>query len=349
MEQVEFERWAVVAHKDFTGFGRQADMLKRALGIRRHIVIPSLRLVDRPLEGQWETLLRPDDGVTMVEEALSGCQGIIFFERCEWHPELMATAKRLGVKAVCVINWEWFKADPVWNEVDLLACPSEWTLNVVRSFGYRNACQLVWPVDLDHLPARTISGPGRAFFHNAGLVDPQDRKGTRDTIRAFRRSRRADITLVVRLQEDAPLPALDERIELRVGNVADPAELYRDGDVAIQPSKMEGIGFMVLEPWCCGIPVITTDYPPMSEYVGEPRLRVKPRWGKRRAFPTVWIPNAHLRLPQTGDLTRRIEWCADNDLGDISRAARAWAERTFGRETVRSAWESALQAVLTGR
>ena len=46
---------------------------------------------------------------------------------------------------------------------------------------------------------------------------------------------------------------------MRTGNLKDPADLYKEGDAAIQPSRMEGLGFMVLEPVCCGMPVITTD------------------------------------------------------------------------------------------
>jgi glycosyltransferase involved in cell wall biosynthesis len=105
---------------------------------------------------------------------------------------------------------------------------------------------------------------------------------------------------------------------------------------------MEGICFMVLEPACAGIPVITTDYPPMSEYILQPELRCRPRWRKRKAFASQWIRHAHLKLPSIRDLSRRMDWAASSDLSAISAANRQWAEATFNPAALRAAWAEAL-------
>ena len=322
-------------------------MLKRALGIERHICIPSDRLEDHALDGPLESWLAPNEPVSRVVEELDGLQGIFFFERCEWHPQLVSTARSLGVKNVCIPNWEWFGGnDPVWRSVDLLACPSMWTLSVVQSYGFENSAYLTWPLDPAHLPERHITGPAKDFFHNAGLVDSQDRKGTADAILAFRKVKNPDLRLIVRMQKEAKLPRADNRIDIQIGNIPDYAELYRQGDVAIQPSKMEGIGFMVLEPFCCGIPTITTDYPPMNEYITNPCMLSKPRWGKRKAFSTAWIPHAHLRIPQTGDLAQKIQWCSENDLSEISRANRQTALEKYDRLRIQKEWFEALDKLV---
>jgi hypothetical protein len=39
-----------------------------------------------------------------------------------------------------------------------------------------------------------------------------------------------------------------------------------------------------------------------------------------------------------GDLAKKIEWCARNDLAGISRANREWAKETFDPARVRAAW-----------
>ena len=322
-------------------------MLKRALNLKRHIAIPSDRLDDRQLTGPHETWLRPDEPVERVEEELDGLQGVVFFERPEWHPELVPTAKRMAVKTVSVPNWEWFCGhDPKFRQTDFYACPSRWTVQVVRQYGYTNASHVTWPMDVNDLPERNVSGPARLFLHNAGLVDVQDRKGTADTIRAFCKVRRPDIRLLVRLQKKADLPGGDDRVEIRVGNLDDHADLYREGDCAIQPSKMEGVGFMVLEPFCCGLPTITLDYPPMNEYVEDRRMLARPQWFRRRAFSTAWVPHAHLRIPRRGDLADRIAWCADHDLGEISKANRAAALERFDRKRMQIEWATVLQGVL---
>ena len=347
MKTLDFNQWAVVAHKDDTGFGRQAGDIRKVLSVGRHIVIPSERLTDHPLDPLHEFPLSPKAPESRVKEVLHGLQGIIFFERPAWHPDLLRCARELGVATVCVPNWEWFRGgDKAWDNCDLFACPNQMALRTVRGFGRANSTYLPWCLDLDSLPVQLIQGHARTFVHNAGLVDPDDRKGTRDTIEAFHRTRRKDIRLIVRLQKEVPLPKLDDRIDVQIGNVKSHAELYRNVDAAIQPSKMEGIGFMILEAVCAGLPVITTDYPPMNEYVLQPELRAQTQWWKRKAFPTPWVPHAHLRLPRKGDLVHRIEWCADRDMEAISKQNRAWAEETFSADHLRRQWSEAFDARL---
>jgi len=347
MKTLDFNQWAVVAHNDDTGFGRQARDIRKVLSLGRHIVIPSERLTDRPLNPPDEVLLWGHDPEARVKEVLQGLQGIVFFERSGWNPDLIRCARELGVATVCVPNWEWFRGDDKnWDYCDLFACPNEMALKTVRSYGRTNSVLLPWCLDLDSLPALSIAGPARTFVHNAGLVDPDDRKATRDTIESFLRTRRKDIRLIVRLQKEAPLPEMDERIDVQVGNVELHADLYRNVDVAIQPSKMEGIGFMILEAVCAGLPVITTDYPPMNEYVLQPELRVRMHWWKRRAFPTAWVKHAHLRLPRKDDLVRCIEWCADHDMEHFSKQNRAWAKKIFSADHLRRQWSEAFGAHL---
>ena len=43
---LDFKQWAVVAHKDDTGLGRQARDIRKVLSLGRHIVIPTERLTD---------------------------------------------------------------------------------------------------------------------------------------------------------------------------------------------------------------------------------------------------------------------------------------------------------------
>lgn len=340
----DFSRWAIVAYNDDTGLGRMAQDAKAVLGVRQ-LVVPSARLATKPLDPARDQWLRADASAEEIETLLADLDGLILLEKPDWHPLLVPTARRLGRTVVAVPMWEWFRGtDHVWSLVDRILCPSEFSARIVRSYGFANVDALTWTLDLARFPARQISGAARIFFHNAGLIDHDDRKGTRDAIEAFLRVRRTDLRLVVRLQQEAPLPRLDGRIDVHIGNLAAPEALYAEGDVAIQPSKMEGVGFMVLEPVCCGIPTITTDYSPMSDYVLQPELRAAKRWFRRSSFPrrAAAIKHAHLRLPRLGDLARRIEWCAEHDLGAISCANRQLAEQRFNPARLRAEWAAAL-------
>ena len=338
-----FADWAVVAHKDDTGFGRMAADARKVLGFGHYFVIPSERLKDHPVDGVSEKWLAKDAPEELVRALLSEVRGLVFFERHSWHPALLRIAREMGVATVCVPMWEWFNGDaPEWRDCDLFVCPTRFTESVVRSYGFKNTAVLPWAVDLEKFAPRRIGGPARQFVHNAGLVDHDDRKGTRDTIRAFRKVDRKDVRLLVRMQKATELPDLDDRIEVRVGNLGSASELYAAGDVCIQPSKMEGLGFMVLEPACCGIPVITTDYPPMNEFILQPEMRCATRWFKRKAYARQWIRHAHLKLPSIPDLARRIEWAAANDMAAISQGNRSWAETVFEPGSLVRTWSDTL-------
>jgi glycosyltransferase involved in cell wall biosynthesis len=344
---LDLDRWAVVAHKDDTGFGRMAMDMRSVLGIGCHLVIPSERLSDHPLQAENEVVLDPRASVERVAELLVGLQGIVFFERHNWHPELLATARRLGVRSVCIPMWEWFAGNaPQWQLCDFFICPNKFALDIVRSYGWKNSRYLPWLLDLKRFPTRSITGSARLFVHNAGLVDLDDRKGTRDTIKAFMKVKRKDIKLLVRIQKETELPPFDSRVEVHFGNLGDPADLYRYGDVAIQPSKMEGIGFMVLEAVASGLPVLTLNYPPMNEFVAQPQMQANLRWFRRKANATNWIKHAHMRLPNIADLAQRIAWCAERDMAPIAMANRQWAEKQFAVTHLRSVWIAALAALL---
>lgn len=343
LTDLDFSRWAVHAHKDDTGFGRQASDVRAVLGFGHHLVIPTERLIDHPIDGFSERWMPQDASYEYVRSMLVGLEGILFFERPVWHPHILQIAREMGVLTVCVPNWEWFNGHaPEWKFCDLFVCPSQFTRRVVNSYGFTNNCVLPWPIDLSKLPHRQVRGPALHFIHNAGLVDPDDRKGTRDTILAFSLLTRKDIRLTVRMQKLVPLPPLDNRVEIVVGNLSTVADLYSTGDICVQPSKMEGIGFMVLEPVCAGIPVITTDYPPMCEYIQQADLRCRPHWRKRKAFSSRWIRQAHLKLPNLRDLSRRMDWASCTDLSAISAHNRQWAEATFNPVALRAAWSEAL-------
>jgi glycosyltransferase involved in cell wall biosynthesis len=347
LRTLDLSRWAVVGYNDDTGIGRMAQDITALLGVRQ-LVVPSDRLQTKPLRPGLDTLLPLDADEQAVAGLLTGLQGIIILEAW-WNPALALVARRLEVRVACVPMWEWFRGtDAHWAMVDLFLCPSHLALTVVRRYGWTNAIHLPWALDLSRLPPREVTGPGRVFFHNAGLVDHDDRKGTRETVRAFSMVRSRDVRLIVRLQKPADMGPLDDRIEVRVENLDRVGALYADGDVAVQPSSMEGVGFMVLEPVCCGIPTITLDYPPMSDHVRQGEMLVRKRWFKRAAFPAraAHIRHAHRRVPSVRDLTRKIEWCAAADLRPISQANRAFAEATFEPTRLRAAWAQALEALL---
>ena len=106
-----FDRWAVYAHKDDTGFGRMANDVRGVLGFGHHLVIPSERLTDHPVDGITEQWLPRDAPTDKVRSLLSGLAGILFFERHTWHPEILRIAREMGIATICIPMWEWFQGN----------------------------------------------------------------------------------------------------------------------------------------------------------------------------------------------------------------------------------------------
>lgn len=339
----DLSRWAVVAYNDASGLGRMAEDMKALLGMR-HLVIPSEQFETRTLDPASDTLLQRDAGEGEIASALETLHGIVLLG-AKWSKLLLPIARRLGLHVACVPMWQSFQgSDPDWAFVDRFLCPSDFCLKVVRSQGWTNAIYIPWTLDLSRLPSRMVRGEARVFFHNGGVMDDDDRKSTRRTIKAFRKVRRHDIRLIVRLQKPAELGQLDDRVEVRIGNLDDVCGLYEEGDVAVQPSSLAGIGSMVLEPVCCGLPTITTDAPPVSDYVMQPELRTKTRWFCRPAWPRRLsrIRRPHRHVPSIADVTRRIEWCTEHDLSAASKENRMMAQRMFNPDRLRARWSHAL-------
>ena len=112
------------------------------------------------------------------------------------------------------------------------------------------------------------------FFHSAGM-NPI-RKGTDSVIRAFQRlngNSKLIIHSQVNLKEWLPdlsndITSLEQsgKLECIRKTITAPG-LYHLGDVYVYPSKLDGIGLTIIEALACGLPVITSNYAPMNEFV----------------------------------------------------------------------------------
>jgi glycosyltransferase involved in cell wall biosynthesis len=108
---------------------------------------------------------------------------------------------------------------------------------------------------------------------------------------------------------------------------------------------MEGLGFMVLEPICCGLPVITTDAKPMREYVTQPQMLVRKRLFKRKSFAcnAGSIKHAYLTSPSISSLAKAIRWCSHNDLSRISEQNHAFGKTRHSPQNLIREWEAAFK------
>jgi glycosyltransferase involved in cell wall biosynthesis len=336
------ERLAIVGIKDDTGSGKLSLDLKRLLFPARQLVTPSYRLEGHSIS-EGDVWIPNDSEDTRIEEALNGIDRIIVLEDQPIHQRIVRAAKSRDVKVYLLALWEWFNPyDSAKRLFDKIVCPNRYCEFVMRRFGFQNTVRLTWPVNVRHLPERVISGPAKTFVHVAGKIGKDDRKATLLTMEAFHRAQNPDISLIVRSQGPLPNHVNDSRIHYAIGNIPDFLDLYRVGDVFIQASKAEGLGLSILEPIACGLPVLTTNYPPMNEYGLDRRMLVSTHWGKKPSLQANYIPNAHLKIPRVRSLTNRIDWCATHSMTSLSSGNRKWALRNFDPDRLRTQWIKAL-------
>ena len=154
---------------------------------------------------------------------------------------------------------------------DVFVCPTQHCYDKVRE---SNKLLWRWPCDLAGFDYRQRTGKPRTFVHVLGAGVTNGKRQTNEVVEGFA-AVPGDLRLIIYHQVD-PLrfyrygPNLypDERIEWR-GGVEDAPRLYDEADVLLQPEAYAGLGRCAFESMACGVPVITTDAPPMNEvYTG---------------------------------------------------------------------------------
>lgn len=173
--------------------------------------------------------------------------------------------KKRGIRWVSMAHWDWFPVQrvPEWKSCTLLS-PNVMCQRNLKVLGLESTLLPV-PIDTDRFSFRQRTS-AELFLSIYGFGGQDDRRGFPQILSAWA-GVEAFARMLVRAQKvpsEIP-PQHDLRIEVRVENLADPAELFSEGDVALQPSRYEGVGVTLLEAQACGLPVIATDAEPMRE------------------------------------------------------------------------------------
>ena len=262
-----------------------------------------------PILSSFEKWVKKYDAVICIE----GFRNNDLIKVCSKHKVIM----------FLLTNYEWFAAtDPRMRLVDWIIVQNERARQVVSSYGYNNTICLDWGIHNDGYTPKRGTKQVRTFLHNAGRGGTFNRKATHEVVEAFKNIKEAN--LIIRSQ----LPLKDnvqgiKNIKAILSAVPNHQDLYKEGDVAIQPSLLEGLGLTLFESRAMGIPCITTDAPPMHEVVTDPKYLVKIGTTK-----TVVIRHKRLPLcyPSISDLRQKITNLVGQDISkDVTRVMK-WAK-----------------------
>lgn len=223
----------------------------------------------------------------------NGIETVFFNEQQWWRPVLWCD--EIGIKTGAYVDYYTEETVPFFAAYDFLIC------NTKRHAGvfdwHPQSYYVPWGTDLSLFTPKNEGPvkPGKAvFFHSCGMSP--ERKGTDLVITAFDRMS-GPSKLVVHSQVDLKraMPHLsatierltaEGRIELIEKTVPAPG-CYHRGDIYVYPSRLDGIGLSIAEALASGLPVITTDNPPMNEFLGEESglaVRVSRLWARADGY-----------------------------------------------------------------
>ncbi len=238
---------------------------------------PSLNGLDLPsTPARIDVTERPLDD-NQLKQWLVGLDWVLFVER-PYLDNLPRVAAHAGIGVACAPNYEWLDRDLVWlTFVDLMLCPTRQTTLQMqdwkRRYGFGwEVVHVPWPIDTTRFRFRERHTCRRFLYVNGwggGVIERLDRtiveygrKGLELIVGAARLAPRLEFVVYSLTSRPKRLP---RNIEWRAPPT-DNVELYRDGDVCVQPSHFEGLGLQLLECQASGLPLVTTGAPPMNEY-----------------------------------------------------------------------------------
>jgi 1,2-diacylglycerol 3-alpha-glucosyltransferase len=258
---------------------------------------------------------------------------LVFFNEQQWW-EPVIFCNRLGIKTGSYIDYYTEESIPLFKCYDFLIC------NTKRHYSAFNwhpqTIYIPWGTDIKTFSPkkRDLIEPGvLTFFHSAGFSP--FRKGTDLVLEAFK-DIEGSAKLVIHTQcnliEAFPkLQTLIKSLESQnklicyEDTVSAPG-LYHLGDVYVYPSRLDGIGLTIVEALACGLPIVTSNNPPMNEFINEAngRLVEIDRLFSRSDgyyWPQCLVDVDHLR--------HQMQMYVDQiDLiGEFQQSARSYAEK----------------------
>lgn len=241
-----------------------------------------------------------------------------------------------GLKWVHMVHWDWFSAEHVhmeaWKTAKLLA-PNRMCQDLLRSIFSLSSTLLPVPVDTRRLRFKE-RGRVKTFISIYGYGGLHDRRSVPEILEAWRRLKNPPRLIIKAQKPVVEIKGLPPSgVTVKIGNLPEPEDLYAEGEVALQPSRYEGVGISMIEAEACGMPVITVDAPPMNEIVCGPRVQVAKVIQLRilsKSLPSY--------VPSVDGIVDIVSRFKGKDISELSRRVRGWVEERFSWNVLKSQW-----------
>lgn len=166
------------------------------------------------------------------------------------------------------------------------------------------------------------------FFHSAGM---SPRKGTDILVQTFiEHELYKKSKLIIHTQVPCEKLCAYKKDELEsygitvIEKTVTPPGLYHLGDVYVYPTRLDGLGLTMYEALSCGLPVITSDFPPMNEVGNDEvvkHIRISDYYCRGDAY---YFP---MCICDKDSLAGQMLWFVEHkeELDEIKKQARLYA------------------------
>lgn len=242
-----------------------------------------------------------------------------------------------GIRWVSVAHWDWFDASKMaqWRTCEIVA-PIPLCGRGLAAFGLASVALPV-PIDTDRFRFK-MRTQANLFLSIYGYGGPDDRRGFSEVLQAWASLRESPRLLVRAQKTPVEIPSHGvPGIEVRMGDLPDPADLFAEGDVALQPSRYEGVGVTLLEAQSCGLPVVTVDAEPMNQLAPDLLVPVS-----RTEKVRILGKDVDSHIASAPALERLLSHLSERDISDLSVRARARVVAGWSWNALSARWRELL-------
>lgn len=195
---------------------------------------------------------------------------IVFFNECyDWNLVYFCKDRAKVITYLDYFTQDWIPYFKIFDKV--IVCAKH-AYEIFKDF--ENVVFINWGVN-DEIFHPTLNEGKSTFFHSAGWGGLNWRKCSPEILRIFNEiCTSTDITLFFHTQKKLEYYPIDcqqilkdnKRIITFVGSISHPG-LYHKGIINLAISKLEGLGMYIPEGLSCGMPTITSNAPPMNQFI----------------------------------------------------------------------------------
>lgn len=320
----------ILSYKNNSGIGNIAHNFEQYLGVEHFFVV---KFPDKPLRTDWlngteyigtQPLYQTSNEEIRDWFRQSKIDKLLIIET-PFNWKLFDIAQEFGIEVFALVHWECFDPRKQWHKAKGLISNTKYGVEFIKGLGFENIQYIPYPVDVECLKFRQKFRVEK-FLYVYGYGGVWDRKNLGAVIEI---QKRLHFPLVIKTQ--VPLNVVEGNgIEVRQGDIGLYQDLYIEGDILLYPTKFEGLGLVILEAMACGLPVITTDAPPMNEYIKEQGLLVFVKEQISCRIYTEFQGN----LIDSNDFEDKIKKIWDSDISELSYLMRQRIEKEFSWEAI---------------